>query len=178
MAKRQWPEGQHITPAFQKAWFGENANEGHNHSGLDQDGSAPKINAITDTTNLFEEISIDVEWVEVSKPLIFILRRSASLKLAYLVIQGAIDTYVGLDTISVDRPGGTAWGADWFPYATAGKIPYVVWYDGTRLAGSLKIPTSVSAPIEFYQLTTAGESGSFQGQCGFEFGMVSFRYDP
>jgi len=43
MAKTQWADGEHLTPAQMILFFGNNAATGHDHDGTDVDGSCPKI---------------------------------------------------------------------------------------------------------------------------------------
>ncbi|MCK5450243.1 MAG: hypothetical protein KAI70_00605 [Candidatus Omnitrophica bacterium] len=61
MAKRDWSNGDHMTPDFLDLYWGTNASNGHNHQGLDADGSCPKI-SITDSVDdyLTGTINVDV----------------------------------------------------------------------------------------------------------------------
>lgn len=43
MAKTQWVDGEHITPAQMIAFFGNTAGTGHFHNGQDFDGNCPKV---------------------------------------------------------------------------------------------------------------------------------------
>ena len=44
MAKTQFVDGSNLTATYVNTIYGSDASTGHNHQGLDQDGSAPKIN--------------------------------------------------------------------------------------------------------------------------------------
>ena len=45
MAKTQWADGEHLTPAQMILFFGDDAVTGHSHDGTDVDGDCPKIPA-------------------------------------------------------------------------------------------------------------------------------------
>jgi hypothetical protein len=48
MAKTNFNDGSYLTPSFMDTFFGTNAGSGHNHQGLDADGSAPQITLSSD----------------------------------------------------------------------------------------------------------------------------------
>jgi hypothetical protein len=63
MAKTLWPTSApfgFITPALQNLWWGISGATGHNHRGLDEDGSCPKI-ALTDSVSDYETGTIPLK---------------------------------------------------------------------------------------------------------------------
>lgn len=49
--KTQWVNGEFLTPSFMNTQFGTDANTGHQHTGLNSDGSLPKVN-LTDASEV------------------------------------------------------------------------------------------------------------------------------
>ena len=182
MPKRQWPEGQHITPQFQKDWFGENAIEGHKHDGLDQDGSAPKIDAKNHMDNLFEQISFTVEWVETGQTANWSIYRSKALRMAMLDTGLSFSTasYGASDTITISRPGGAAWGSDWFNYGfhTVQPVGEVI-TQGLNVIGAIQLPVNTTDPIDCYHYPSGSSfarSGQFTGTVRPFNGVVNYVY--
>lgn len=64
MAKTAWFNGQNLTTNFQQAWFGQDATSGHNHGGLNQDGSAPVLNIVTDTTGVLPQARLPMTFID------------------------------------------------------------------------------------------------------------------
>ena len=60
MAKTQWSNGSTLTPTFQTAQFGSDANTGHTHDGTDNDGSAPPINLASHVTGTLSTNNLQV----------------------------------------------------------------------------------------------------------------------
>jgi len=56
MAKTNFNDGSWLTPTFMDAFFGTDAVTGHNHDGLDADGSCPKVvtDDLEDFTDTFQ----------------------------------------------------------------------------------------------------------------------------
>jgi hypothetical protein len=85
MAKTLWPTSSpfgFITPALQELWWGISGATGHNHRGLDEDGSCPKIalsDSVSDystgtalgkvTTDYYdtEQLNISILWARIGK---------------------------------------------------------------------------------------------------------------
>lgn len=182
MPKRAWFDGQFLDPAFQISWFGQDANTGHSHDGLDQDGSAPKIDAKNHIENLTEAISFTVEWIETGQTATWTIYRSKALRTALLDtgITFSTASYAGTDTMTIQRPGGTDWGTDWFNFGfhTAQPVGEVI-TQGITVQGAIQLPASVSSVIQCYHYPSGSSfarSGNFTGTVRPFNGVVPFVY--
>ena len=64
MSKINWVDGSFLTPSLQNAYWGTGADSGHQHNGLDVDGSVPQIDLAVDVDGILpaaKVAAIDIE---------------------------------------------------------------------------------------------------------------------
>lgn len=145
MAKTQWADGSFITPAGRILEFGNDAASGHNHLGLDADGSAPIVWSL-------DTISVDVTSTYFTTPVnsTWTYFKPEGLDIVVLKIPEIIGVHASSDELQF-APNSGNWpvviiptGNEQYPIVSLRKQDAAA---GELRLGHLIIPTSTSTNI-------------------------------
>lgn len=179
MAKTQWPTSApygNLTPALMESYWGVDANTGHDHKGLDADGSCPKIN-IADSISGFGTGSFDgtVSSTYFTVPVTDTFYYQKIGNVITLLIPEFIGGHGTNQEIQIAPVGGN-WPSEIIPTNAQDKIVEVQ-SSGTPIkkrSGKIVIPNSTSTNLICY-VEKVDVGSAFLDMVSDEFGTGNYK---
>lgn len=186
MAKTNWIDGTHLTPAQMILFFGNNAGTGHNHAGTDDDGSCPKVNLtsaahvtgllplanIADLSQGTVNVKITTSHLTVEQTDTFDYLKFGNYVFLFMDAMSGVSNSTDLE-ISPD----TSWPAAIIP-STIKHASIIVFDNSKYRAGMIQIPASTSLDMVLYNIDSSNnfEANGFTGSGSKGFAEQVIKY--
>jgi hypothetical protein len=180
MAKINWNDGSIFTPSYANTYFGNSAITGHAHTGVDTDGSAPKVQLESEATmsqELVTNCDITTTWVTVEQSSTITVRQCGNIVVMQIPEMSGTSNSTQLQL--------TFNGASWPSYMVSDIVnnlqPWPIVDNGSVKMGCIRTPVTDTDNFVFFAPDGSGNllpnNFTASGLKGFKRGFLTFTND-